>query len=120
MKTDVLLMSGLTALSLMVSAVAHAAMTGGVMDLSTPAALQVLRDQRPDHYAKARAILALAESRPGADRWIEARFGASDVQMLQWRVSDPPRLRVSFALDDARYTAEVVPRLPPARAVPAR
>ena len=94
----------------------------GVVDLTNARELELLRDRRPDHYAKVRAILALAETRPSLDagRWIEARVGASDVQVLQWRVSDPPKLQVSFTLDDTRYTAQVVPVLEPARPVPAR
>ena len=48
------------------------------------------------------------------------RFDATDIEMLQWRVSFPPKLQVSFTLDTTRYTAEVTPNLPPARATPAR
>jgi hypothetical protein len=115
-------MHKLMALLLLLSPMAHAGMVGGVIDLTDPGALESLRDRRPDHYAKVRAILKVAETRPavGASQWIEARAGASDVELLQWRVSDPPKLVVSFTLDDTRYTAQVVPFLPAAHAVPAR
>ena len=115
-------MHKLIALLFVVSPMAHAGMVGVVIDLTNPGALESLRDHRPGHYAKVRAILAVAETRPAitAGHWIEARLGASDVELLQWRVSDPPRLQVSFTLDQTRYTAQVVPVLPPARAVPAR
>ena len=110
------------ALFLLASPIAQAAMAAGVIDLDTPGALEALRAQRPAHYAKVEAILALAQARPAptTPSLMEARFGASDVELLQWRVSDPPRLRVSFTLDDTRYTGEVVPSLRPARALPAR
>ena len=112
----------LLVLLLLPSALAQAADAGGTVDLRRPGALESLRDQRPDHYARARAILALAQARPspGTSRLIEARFDASDVELSLWRVSDPPKLQVSFRLDDTRYDAEVVPALPPARAMPAR
>lgn len=92
------------------------------VDLNDPGALESLRTDRPDHYARARAILAIVEARPAPDvaRLIEARFDASDVELLQWQVSDPPKLRVSFTLDSTRYTAVVVPALEPARLMPAR
>jgi hypothetical protein len=101
---------------------AQAAPAGGVVDLTDPRQLQSLRDHRPEHYAKARVILAIATTRPTyeAGRWMETRVGASQVELLQWRVSDPPKLQVSFTLDDTRYTAQVVPTLEPARPVPAR
>jgi hypothetical protein len=109
-------------LSAFLCGAAQAATFAGPVDLTAPGVLESLRGQRPDHYAKARAILALAKSRPGATtgRLIEARFDAADVQMTFWRVSDPPKLQVSFTLDDTRYDAQVVPDLPPARALPAR
>ena len=115
-------MHKLIALLFVLIPAAHAAVVGAVIDLTNPAELESLRDRRPEHYAKVRAILAAAETRPAveAGRWIEARVGASEVELLQWRVSDPPKLRVSFTLDDTRYTAQVIPDLRPARPVPAR
>src|SRR4029450_3760043 len=106
-----------------VSAISQAAGFNAPIDLSAPGVLESLQERRPDHYAKVRAILALVESRAqfNLGPWIEAEFDASDVDFLHlWRVSDPPKLKVSFTLDDARYTAVVVPMLQPARAAPAR
>ena len=106
-----------------VSAISQAAGFTAPVDLNAPGVLASLQERRPDHYAKVRAILALVESRAQFDLgpWIEAQFDAADVDFLHlWRVSDPPKLKVSFTLDDARYSAIVVPMLPPARAVPAR
>ena len=117
-------MRSLIALLFFLGAVGQVAAIGNeTVDLSDPRALESLRDRRPDHYAKVQAILAIAEARPDDVRigpWIEARFQASDVELLLWRVSDPPKLRVAFTLDNTRYTADVIPALQPARAVPAR
>lgn len=115
-------MRTLCSVLVLASSVAQAAALGGVVDLNGPGELQALRERRPEHYARVEAVLALARAAPPAraGSLIEARLGASDVELLQWRVSDPPRLRVSFTLDDARYTAEVIPVLPPAHAIPAR
>ena len=93
------------------------------VDLSVPGAIESLRDRDPAHFAKVSAILSYVEAnptRPDSGRLIETRFDAADVEMLQWRVSNPPKLRVSFTLDSTRYSADVVPNLPPARAVPTR
>lgn len=115
-------MRRLIALLFFATAAAQAAVVTNVVDLDAPGALQALRDARPAHYAKVQAILAMAVERPraGVEKFIEARFDASDVEMLLWRVSDPPKLRVGFTLDSTRYTADVVPALPPVRALPAR
>ena len=93
------------------------------VDLNAPGAFESLRSTRPAHYEKARAILQDAGTHPTAPTTrplLEARFDATDIEMLQWRVSFPPKLQVSFTLDATRYTAEVTPNLPPARATPAR
>ncbi len=111
----------LIALMFFLSAAGQAAALNETVDLSSPGALEALRDRRPEHYARVQAILAIAERRPddlGIGPWIEAQFHATDVELLLWRVSDPPRLKVSFALDNIRYTADVVPVLRPARPVP--
>src|SRR3569833_1769820 len=73
-----LFMHKLLALLLLLRPIAHAGVVGAV--------LESLRDRRPDHYAKVRAILKVAETRPAisASQWIEARAGASDVELLQW------------------------------------
>ena len=106
-----------------VSAISQAAAFSEPIDLNASGVLESLHQRRPDHYAKVQAILALVVSRPQLNLgpWIETQFDASDVEFLHlWRVSDPPQLKVSFALDHVRYTAVVVPVLPQARAVPAR
>jgi len=112
----------LIALLFVLSSGGQAAPFNPTVDLNSPGALESLRAERPEHYAKARAILTIAETRLGPDvgRWIEVRFEASDVELLQWQVSDPPKLRVSFTLDATRYTAVVVPSLSPARPMSAR
>ena len=105
------------------SMAAHAAGVTQRIDLNAPGAIDALRTERPAHYDKVRAILSYAQThptQPTTRRLIEARFDAADVEMRQWRVSDPPKLEVSFTLDTTRYVAEVIPNLAPARAIPAR
>ena len=106
-----------------VSAIAQAAGPAESIDLNAPGELRSLQARRPDHYAKVQAILELVQARPRFDLgpWIETRFDASNVDFQPlWRVSDPPTLKIAFTLDNARYTAVVVPELEPARAMPAR
>jgi hypothetical protein len=101
---------------LFASAVAQAAGFAEPIDLSAPGALQSLQGRRPDHYAKAQAIIELVKAKPNQDLvpWIEARFDASDVDFRHlWLVTYPPKMKVSFTLDEARYTAIVVPVLEP-------
>lgn len=114
-------MRKLIALMFLLSVAGQAATFKETVDLSSPEALESLRDRRPEHYAKVQAILAIAKKRPddpSIGPWIEARFHATDVELLLWQVSDPPKLKVSFALDNIRYIADVVPLLQPARPVP--
>lgn len=108
-------MRTLMALLLAATVQAQAAPPRETVDLDSPGALEALRVERPEHYAKTKEILALAQTSrgPKLGQLIEARYEASDVEMLQWRVSDPPKLRVSFTLERTRYTAQVVPNLPP-------
>ena len=103
-------------LAAFVSAVAYA---GPPIDLDAPDALKSLQARNPDHYRKIFAILAEVRERasPGVVPWIEATFDASEVECIAWRVSDPPKLRVSFTLDATRYTAVVVARSPPLAAL---
>jgi hypothetical protein len=100
----------------------HAAIVTKMVDLDAPGAIEALQSQNPEHYARARAILATAKAAPRTDlaRFIEVEFRASDVECIAWRVSDPPQLKVAFTLDSTRYSAVVVPQLPPARPVPLR
>jgi hypothetical protein len=107
---------------ILVSTISHAIAFVDPIDLNASGALESLQQRRPDHYARAHAILTLVESRPQLNlgSWIETKFKASDVEISQlWRVSDPPQLKVSFTLDQVRYTAVVVPVLARVRAVPA-
>jgi hypothetical protein len=82
------------------------------VDLRDPAALERLRETNPSHYAAIRQILAgLAEQPERVEGdWLQATFDARDVELsrLLLRTSDPPRQRLSFRLDDTRYTLHVV------------
>jgi len=105
------------------SAVAQAAGPAEPVDLNAPGALGALQHRRPDHHAKVQAILGLVQAKPQLDLgpWIETRFDASNVDFQHlWRASDPPKVKITFSLDDARYTAVVVPELQAARVTRAR
>jgi hypothetical protein len=89
-----------------------AAADPATVDLRDPAALERLRETNPSHYAAIRQILAgLAEQPERVEGdWLQATFDARDVELsrLLLRTSDPPRQRLSFRLDDTRYTLHVV------------
>lgn len=86
---------------------------GPAVDLNTPGVLESLRAANPAHYEKIRAIIALAEARPTGEfrDWLRANFEATEVADAPlWQVSNPPKRKLSFTLDDARYTATIVGR----------
>ena len=100
----------------LLGAIANMALAAQPVDLNAPGVLDTLRAENPGHYAKVRAILAAAEARPSSAirEWISARFDASDVDAAPlWHVSDPPKIKLSFTLDQTRYTAMVVGRFGP-------
>ena len=82
------------------------------VDLRDAAALEHLRTTNPAHYAAIRQILAgLAEQPERVESdWLQATFDAREVELsrLVLKTSYPPRQRLSFRLDDTRYTLHVV------------
>jgi hypothetical protein len=103
--------------------IAGSAVAAQPIDLKAPGALESLRAENPSRYAKVRSILAAAEAYPSSeiDKWLRTDFDASDIQYAPlWHVSDPPKMRLSFALEGTRYTAVVVGRFPAPQFIPAR
>lgn len=85
--------------------------------------LDQLQKTNPDHYARAQRILAAADHlcKPGPPRSEFAAAAAREVRCspLLLKTSNPPKLSLSFVLDDNRYIALVPltsdsPRLTPA------
>src|SRR5262245_43952790 len=80
------------------------------INLNEPGALEVLQHANPTHYEKVRKILEGVLRQPAADvqRWIQTTFDGRDVRYAPIMLtSDPPKKRLSFALEDTRYEAIV-------------
>ena len=88
------------------------------------AALAELQVTNPNHYARAKRILAAANylCRPRVPQVYLAKFGAQDLSCAGslLRTSNPPKWQIGFRLDDTRYIAWVIVTDDPPRAVPAR
>jgi hypothetical protein len=88
------------------------------------AGLESLRESNPNHYARAQRILTAANylCRPRtADLYLTA-LGVQDLscQQMLLQTSNPPKWRIAFRLDQARYAASVVLTDDPPRLLPAR
>jgi hypothetical protein len=97
--------------SLLLATITNVSLAAQRVDLNSPGALDALRMENPRHFAKVQAILAAAEAQPSTDigKWIQTRFDASNIDAAPlWHVSDPPKIRLSFTLDQTRYTAMIV------------
>lgn len=80
------------------------------IDLNAPGALAALRATRPGDYVTVMRIIAGLTRHPELDvpRWISATFHAGNVSYFPlWMTSLPPKRRLGFCLQDARYTAVV-------------
>jgi hypothetical protein len=86
--------------------------------------LEELRSSNPDHYARARRILAAANHlcRPHLPELYLAQFGVRDFSCAPMLLltSLPPKREIGFRLDDTRYAARVVVTDDPPRLLPAR
>lgn len=94
-----------------------------VVDLDAPQALARLRRERPAHYEKVTALLRDAERLPEqqVEGWLRTRYDADAVRLgAMLLVSDPPKRRLAFSLENVAYRATIVVALPPAAIVPAR
>ena len=86
--------------------------------------LEQLRETNPDHYARARRILAAANHlcRPHAPEVYFARLGVRDLSCAPMLLltSNPPQWRLGFRLDRTCYVASVFVTDDPPRALPVR
>jgi hypothetical protein len=91
--------------------------------LDGPSDLARLQEVNPDHYARARRVLAAADQlcRPGPGQ-LQQAAGAQDFKCTDslLRTSNPPKRQITFRLDTTRYVALVVMTDDPPRLVPVR
>lgn len=90
--------------------VAGAANPSRTVNLNKPGALEALQQSNPTHYEKVRKILDGILQQPAAavPRWIQTNFDARNVSYMPvLMTSDPPKRRLSFALDETRYETVV-------------
>ena len=87
-------------------------------------ALEQLRETNPDHYGRARRILAAANHlcRAHAPEVYFARLGVRDWSCAPMLLltSNPPQWRIGFRLDHTRYVASVFVTDDPPRPAPVR
>ncbi len=83
---------------------------GRNINLNRPGVLGALQYNNPAHYQKIQEIIAGLFRHPQSEvpRWIKTSYNGRDVSYsLYLLTSYPPKRRLSFALDDARYRAVV-------------
>jgi hypothetical protein len=92
------------------------------IDLDAPGALEIVRRERPDHFAKIRKILNELPDQPPevAPRWMRTQFNASVLQYGLLRTSDPPKARLSFILEGIGYEAVITLRNVRPKSLPAK
>ena len=108
-------MSKLLTIASLILLWAGAALAGDVtlrqaIDLDQPGALELLQQSNPAHYEKVRQIIAGIVAQPDAavPGWMLTNFNARGVNYaLIEMTSYPPKRRLSFALDDTRYSIVV-------------
>ena len=80
------------------------------VNLNEPGAFEALRHDNPAHYEKIQGIMAGLFRRPDAEvpRWLQTHFNARDSAYgPALLTSNPPKKRLSFALEGTRYQAVV-------------
>jgi len=85
------------------------------IDLDRAGAMAQLERDNPSHFAKVERILREAPKQSVASipRWMRIQFDAKDVQTHSlFKTSYPLQTRVSFVLDDARYSKTVYVDVP--------
>jgi hypothetical protein len=91
-------------------------------DLDRPGAMAALERENPSHFAKIERMLheAPAQSVTSIPRWMRIQFDAKDVQTRSLlKTSYPPQTRVSFVLDNARYSKTIYVDAP-GKVIPAK
>ena len=81
-----------------------------IVNLDVPGALDALARDKPQHYRKVREIMAEVQRQPDSEvpQWMRTRFDARDVNYRPLLlVTDPPKRRLSFTIDEVRYHSTV-------------
>ena len=81
-----------------------------ISDLDQPGALEALQQSNPTHYKKVCQIVAGIVSQPDAAvrGWMLTNFNARGVSYMPIAMTSyPPKRRLSFELDDTRYSIGV-------------
>lgn len=85
--------------------------TSQPVDLNQPGALEKLQAERPEHFRAISAVLRVVERIPCGNaevRSLEARFDIRDMACnFVLMTSDPPKRRLSFALEGTSYVVTV-------------
>ena len=92
------------------------------IDLDQAGAMEQLKRHNPSHFVKVERILREApqQSVSSIPQWMRTQFEAKDVQTHSLlKTSYPPQTRVSFVLDNARYSKTIYVDAP-ARMIPAK
>ena len=88
--------------------IAGDATPGRTINLNKSGALEALEQSNPTHYEKLRKILdgILQQPDTAVPHWIQTSFDARNVSYTSVLLtSNPPKRRLSFALDETRYEA---------------
>ena len=81
-----------------------------IVNLDVAGALDALARDKPEHYRKVREIMADVQQQPDSvvPQWMRTRFDARDVNYAPLLlVTDPPKRRLSFTIDEIRYHSTV-------------
>jgi hypothetical protein len=81
-----------------------------IVNLDVPGALDALARDNPQHYRKVREIMAEVQKQPDSEvpQWLRTHFDARDVNYGPLLlVTDPPKRRLSFTIDEVRYRSTV-------------
>jgi hypothetical protein len=80
-----------------------------LVDLDKPGTLEALRQSNPTHFEKVRQILSSVAQLADADvpSWMVTNFNARDTRYARDETTSFSQRRLSFTLDDTRYTVVV-------------
>ncbi len=94
------------------------------IDLNQPGALEKLQMERPEHFRAISEVLRVVERVPCGNtevRSLEARFDIRDMACnFVLMTSDPPKRRLSFALEGTSYVAVVTLKDTGGKSVPVK
>jgi hypothetical protein len=93
------------------------------VDLDQPGALEALKKNRPEHYAKVIEAMEQVQAvpySPTGQRDLRLEFPKPGATGTQVETSHPAKSRISIPVDDLEYRITVVYTKYPAKAIPAK